>query len=164
MLLALTPRYTVSLGSDGKTSASPDRRIQYDKNTGSPPGQPRSQAATWYVSGVWLIRGGGRTSTLSSRRRSLRVRASSTSDVATADWLTAWPSLASTCPEWIRRRGRRLTMAGLARPTLRCLRKDLALAVPRVDTPLEEISHPLLAKATERFADDQTPHETDRRY
>jgi len=29
----------------------------------------------------------------------------------------------------------------------------------RADTPLEEISHPLLAKATERFADDQTPHE-----
>ena len=27
------------------------------------------------------------------------------------------------------------------------------------DTPLEEISHPLLAKATERFADDQTPPE-----
>jgi hypothetical protein len=50
-------------------------------------------------------------------------------------------------------------MAGLARPTLRCLHEDLALAVPRADTPLEEISHPLLAKATERFADDQTPHE-----
>ena len=49
-------------------------------------------------------------------------------------------------------------MAGLARPTLRCLRGDLALAVPRADSPLEEISHPLLAKATERFADDQTPH------
>jgi hypothetical protein len=52
-------------------------------------------------------------------------------------------------------------MAGLARPTLRCLREDLALTVPRADTPLEEISHPLLAKAkaNERFADDQTPHE-----
>jgi hypothetical protein len=50
-------------------------------------------------------------------------------------------------------------MAGLARPTLRCLREDLALAIPRADTPLEEISHPLLAKATECFADDQTPHE-----
>ncbi|HEY6309617.1 MAG TPA: hypothetical protein VIY52_02255, partial [Streptosporangiaceae bacterium] len=47
----------------------------------------------------------------------------------------------------------------LARPTLRCLREDLALAVPRADTALEDISHPLLAKATERFADDQTPHE-----
>ncbi len=50
-------------------------------------------------------------------------------------------------------------MAGLASLTLRCLREDLALAVPRADTSLEEISHPLLAKATERFADDQTPHE-----
>ncbi len=36
-------------------------------------------------------------------------------------------------------------MAGRARPTLRCLREDLALPVPRADTPLEEISHPLLA-------------------
>jgi len=44
-------------------------------------------------------------------------------------------------------------MAGLARPTLRCLREDLALTVPRADTPLEEISHPLLGRATERFAD-----------
>ena len=50
-------------------------------------------------------------------------------------------------------------MAGLARPTLRCLREDLALVVPRADTPLEEVSHPLLAKATERFADDRTPPE-----
>jgi hypothetical protein len=50
-------------------------------------------------------------------------------------------------------------MAELATPTLRCLREGLALAFPRADTPLEEISHPLLAKATERFADDQTPHE-----
>jgi hypothetical protein len=50
-------------------------------------------------------------------------------------------------------------MAGHARPTLRCLREDLELPVPRADTPLEEISHPLLAKATERFADDHTPHE-----
>jgi hypothetical protein len=51
-------------------------------------------------------------------------------------------------------------MAGLARPTLRCLPEDLALAVPRADTSLEEIGHPLLARATERFADDQTtPHE-----
>jgi len=30
---------------------------------------------------------------------------------------------------------RRLTMAGLARPTLRCLREDLALVVPRAPTP-----------------------------
>ena len=50
-------------------------------------------------------------------------------------------------------------MAGLARPMLRCLREDLALAVLRADIPLEKISHPLLAKANERFADDQTPPE-----
>jgi hypothetical protein len=41
-------------------------------------------------------------------------------------------------------------MAGLARPTLRCLREDLALTAPRAGTPLEEISHPLLSKANER--------------
>ena len=50
-------------------------------------------------------------------------------------------------------------MAERARPTLRCLREDLVLAVPAVDTPLEEVSHPLLAKVAERFADDQTPQE-----
>jgi len=50
-------------------------------------------------------------------------------------------------------------VAQRARPTLRCLREDLALPAPRVDAPLEEISHPLLAKAAERFADDQTPQE-----
>jgi len=50
-------------------------------------------------------------------------------------------------------------VAGKVRPTLRCLREDLALPVPRVDTPLDEIAHPLLGKATERFADDQTPQE-----
>ena len=46
-----------------------------------------------------------------------------------------------------------------ARPTLRCLREDLAQALPRADTPLDEIAHPLLAKAGERFANDQTPQE-----
>jgi hypothetical protein len=50
-------------------------------------------------------------------------------------------------------------VAGRARPTLRCLREDLALPTPRADTPLDEIAHPLLAKATERFADGQTPQE-----
>jgi hypothetical protein len=50
-------------------------------------------------------------------------------------------------------------VAERARPTLRCLREDLALPVPRVDTPLEEITHPLLVKATERFADEGTPQE-----
>jgi hypothetical protein len=44
-----------------------------------------------------------------------------------------------------------------ARPTLRCLREDLSLPLPRVDIPLDEIIHPLLAKVAERFADDQTP-------
>jgi hypothetical protein len=46
-----------------------------------------------------------------------------------------------------------------ARPTLRCLREDLALPLPRVRTPLDEIAHPLLAKAAERFADEQAPQE-----
>jgi hypothetical protein len=50
-------------------------------------------------------------------------------------------------------------VAGQVRPTLRCLREDLALPVPRVDTPLDEIAHPLLGEAAERFADDQTPQE-----
>lgn len=50
-------------------------------------------------------------------------------------------------------------MAEHARPTLRCLREDLALPVPGVDTPLEEIVHPLLAKAAERFTGDQTARE-----
>jgi hypothetical protein len=40
-----------------------------------------------------------------------------------------------------------------ARPTLRCLREDLCLPVPPVDRPLDEITHPLLRKATERFID-----------
>lgn len=50
-------------------------------------------------------------------------------------------------------------MAERVRPTLRCLRDDLALPIPHVDTPLSEISHPVLAKAAERFADGQTPQE-----
>jgi hypothetical protein len=29
--------------------------------------------------------------------------------------------------------------------------------VPPADTPLDEVPHPLLAKASERFADDGTP-------
>ncbi|HEY1454902.1 MAG TPA: hypothetical protein VGG31_00280 [Candidatus Dormibacteraeota bacterium] len=48
-------------------------------------------------------------------------------------------------------------MAGRARPTLRCLREDLGQAVPAADTPLDEVPHPLLAKASERFADDGAP-------
>ena len=50
-------------------------------------------------------------------------------------------------------------MARRARPTLRCLREDLGRAVPPADTPLDEVPHPLLAKARERFADDGAPRE-----
>jgi hypothetical protein len=50
-------------------------------------------------------------------------------------------------------------MAGRAKPTLRCLREDLGQAVPPADTPLDEVPHPLLAKASERFADDGTSRE-----
>jgi hypothetical protein len=50
-------------------------------------------------------------------------------------------------------------VARRARPTLRCLREDLMQAVPPADTPLDEVPHPLLAKASERFADDGTPRE-----
>jgi ABC transport system ATP-binding/permease protein len=57
----------------------------------------------------------------------------------------------------LRRPAGRLTMAGRARPALRCLREDLGQAVPPADTPLDEVLHPLLAKASERFADDSTP-------
>jgi hypothetical protein len=42
---------------------------------------------------------------------------------------------------------------------MRCLREDLEVAVPTADTPLEEVSHPLLAKAAECFADDQASRE-----
>ncbi|OHV34834.1 MULTISPECIES: hypothetical protein [Pseudofrankia] len=45
------------------------------------------------------------------------------------------------------------------RPTLRCLREDLRLPVPPASTPLDQVDHPLLAKATEQFADPDTPHE-----
>ena len=50
-------------------------------------------------------------------------------------------------------------MARRARPTLRCLREDLGQAVPPADTPLDEVPHPLLAKASERFAEDGSPQE-----
>jgi hypothetical protein len=46
-----------------------------------------------------------------------------------------------------------------ARPTVRCLREDLRLAIPPADEPLDEIDHPLLAKTSERFADPPTSHE-----
>lgn len=45
------------------------------------------------------------------------------------------------------------------RPTLRCLREDLALAIPPVSRPLDEVDHPLIRRAAERFADPGTPHE-----
>jgi hypothetical protein len=46
-----------------------------------------------------------------------------------------------------------------ARPTLRCLLDDLGLSIPPADEPLDEIDHPLLGKASEQFADGDTPHE-----
>jgi hypothetical protein len=46
-----------------------------------------------------------------------------------------------------------------ARPTLRCLRDDLHLPLPPVSQPLDEVDHPLVRKAGERFADAATPHE-----
>jgi hypothetical protein len=46
-----------------------------------------------------------------------------------------------------------------ARPTLRCLREDLKVAMPPADVPLDEIDHPLLSKTNEQFADPATPHE-----
>lgn len=45
------------------------------------------------------------------------------------------------------------------RPTLRCVREDLGLPVPPARVLLEEIDHPLLRKASEQFAADDTPHE-----
>ncbi|MEU4227968.1 hypothetical protein AB0F17_27075 [Nonomuraea sp. NPDC026600] len=45
------------------------------------------------------------------------------------------------------------------RPTIRALREDLSIPLPPADDPLDEIDHPLLAKASERFADEGTRHE-----
>ncbi|WP_239332283.1 hypothetical protein [Frankia sp. CiP3] len=45
------------------------------------------------------------------------------------------------------------------RPTLRCLREDLHLPLPPASTSLDQVDHPLLAKAGEQFADPDTPHE-----
>jgi hypothetical protein len=39
------------------------------------------------------------------------------------------------------------------------LREDLGQAIPRADTPLDEIEHPLLVEAAEQFTDDETSHE-----
>lgn len=46
-----------------------------------------------------------------------------------------------------------------ARPTLRTLREDLKLPLPSARKPLDELVHPLLAKAREHFGDDETSHE-----
>jgi hypothetical protein len=46
-----------------------------------------------------------------------------------------------------------------ARPTLRCLREDLELPVPAATVPLDELDHPVLAKAAEQFATEDTKHE-----
>ncbi len=45
------------------------------------------------------------------------------------------------------------------RPTVRCLREDLGLPIPSARIPLDEIDHPLLRKAAEQFAAEDTPHE-----
>lgn len=45
------------------------------------------------------------------------------------------------------------------RPTLRCLTDDLKLPVPAMNFPLDEIDHPILAKACEQFAADDGRHE-----
>lgn len=46
-----------------------------------------------------------------------------------------------------------------ARPTLRALREDLKLPLPSAREPLDELDHPILAKAREHFADDEAGHE-----
>ncbi|MDT0440249.1 MULTISPECIES: hypothetical protein [Streptomyces] len=46
-----------------------------------------------------------------------------------------------------------------ARPTLRSLREDLKLSLPSAREPLDELDHPILAKAREHFADDAAGHE-----
>jgi len=45
------------------------------------------------------------------------------------------------------------------RPTLRCLTDDLGLKIPPVDEPLDELDHPLLRKATQRFAEQSSKRE-----
>ncbi|MCQ9181943.1 hypothetical protein KMT30_23400 [Streptomyces sp. IBSBF 2953] len=46
-----------------------------------------------------------------------------------------------------------------ARPTLRALREDLKLPLPSAREPLDELDHPILAKARDHFADDGAGHE-----
>lgn len=45
------------------------------------------------------------------------------------------------------------------RPTLRCLREDLQLALPTAGVPLDQIDHPILRKAAEQFTVHGSPHE-----
>jgi hypothetical protein len=45
------------------------------------------------------------------------------------------------------------------RPTLRCLREDLGLPLPKAQLTLDQVDHPLLVKAGEQFAQTDTPHE-----
>ncbi|MBY8853056.1 hypothetical protein [Saccharothrix longispora] len=45
------------------------------------------------------------------------------------------------------------------RPTLRCLRDDLRIALPPIDDPLDEIDHPLIRKANDQFAVPAGPRE-----
>src|ERR1700677_897766 len=45
------------------------------------------------------------------------------------------------------------------RPTLRCLREDLGPPPPTAQVLLDQIDHPLLAKASEQFAQADIPHE-----
>lgn len=45
------------------------------------------------------------------------------------------------------------------RPTLRCLRDDLAMPIPSARVPLDTVEHPLLAKADEQFARSDARHE-----
>jgi hypothetical protein len=42
---------------------------------------------------------------------------------------------------------------------LRCLREDLKLQIPPIDELLEDVEHPLLAKAHEQFAGPETSRE-----
>jgi hypothetical protein len=48
---------------------------------------------------------------------------------------------------------------GAVRPTLRTLREDLQIPLPPAPDPLDEIPHPVLAKAHEQFTAPDRPHE-----
>jgi hypothetical protein len=47
----------------------------------------------------------------------------------------------------------------MVRPTLRCLREDPGLPVHTAQITLDQVEHPLLVKAGERFAQTNAPHE-----